>query len=162
MYFNQYRLISGTDKPIVHLFHSTQVYEVQMKQESPPAWTQEAYRPPCIEYSFCCPTWVPPPHPDLAGGVPWSGTPWAGYPPILTWPGGVPDQGTPPGQATPQAGYPPILTWPGGVPDQGTPCQGTPPTGYPPAGYPPQLDLAVYTPPPAGPGRVPPWLDLAG
>ena len=38
----------------------------------------------------CCPTWVPP-HPDL-GGVPYLGTPWAGYPP---W------------QGTPWAGYPP-------------------------------------------------------
>ena len=35
--------------------------ESWLKQESPPAWTQEAYRPPCSEYSFCCPTWVPPP-----------------------------------------------------------------------------------------------------
>ena len=37
------------------------------KQERSPAWTQEAYRPPCREYSFCCPIWVPPPpRPDLA------------------------------------------------------------------------------------------------
>ena len=26
---------------------------------------QEAYRPPCSDYSFCCPNWVPP----------WQGTP---------------------------------------------------------------------------------------
>ena len=32
-----------------------------LKQESPPAWTQEAYRPPCSEYSFC---------PGRGGGVP--------------------------------------------------------------------------------------------
>ena len=67
---------------------------------------QEAYRPLCIEYSFCCPTWVPPPpHPDLAvgGGVPDPSHPPAGYPP---W------QGTPPswtwqGTPSPWAGYPP-------------------------------------------------------
>ena len=68
------------------------------EQESPPAWTQEAYRPPCSEYSFCCPTWVPP---------------QPGYSPP-SWPGqgGVPDQGTPlarvpPGQSTPPARVPP-------------------------------------------------------
>ena len=54
-------------------FCKTKQLEVLMlpsiKQESPPAWTQEAYRPPCSEYSFCCPNWVtPPPRPDLAGG----------------------------------------------------------------------------------------------
>ena len=30
-------------------------------QESPPAWTQEAYRPLCSEYSFCCPILADPP-----------------------------------------------------------------------------------------------------
>ena len=101
------------------------------QQESPPAWTQEAYRMPCIEYSFCCPTWVLPPHADLAmGGGTWPGSPLAGYPPWLDL-----------------AGYSPNLTWSGGVPDQGTPP--------PPSRVPPQLDLAGY-PPPAGPGRVPP------
>ena len=36
------------------------------EQESPPAWTQEAYRPPCSEYSFCCPILAdPPPPPQL-------------------------------------------------------------------------------------------------
>ena len=63
-------------------------------QESPSAWTQEAYRPPCNKYSLCCPNWVPPPpHPDQAGGgVPWLGT--------------LPGQGTPPDRVPP-AGYPP-------------------------------------------------------
>ena len=56
----------------------------RIQQESPPAWTQEAYRPPCSEYSFCCPTRVPP------RGVPDPGTPpgGSGYPPGGgTWPG---------------------------------------------------------------------------
>ena len=61
------------------------------KQERPPAWTQEAYRPPYIKYSICCPI--------LGGGTPsltgvphlWLGRgyliphPWPGYSPILTW-----------------------------------------------------------------------------
>ena len=72
-------------------------------QESLPAWTQEAYRPPCSEYSFCCPNWVPP----------WQGT-HVGYP--LSWPGhggtlhGYPPAGYTPQQVPPQldlAGYPP-------------------------------------------------------
>ena len=36
----------------VHLF---------LQQESPPAWTQEAYHLPCSEYSFCCPILAAPP-----------------------------------------------------------------------------------------------------
>ena len=74
-------------------------------QESPPAWTQEAYRPPCSKYSLCCPNWVPLP----------------GYPPILTWLGGT-LPGFPLGRVPPQAGYPPPpagyspLAGPGRVP----------------------------------------------
>ena len=115
-----------------------------VQQESPPAWTQEAYRPPCSEYSFCCPTWVPPPP--------------AGYPPpILTWLGGgtwpgyppPPGQGTPPSwpgrggyltRVPPRPGYPPHPDLAGG----GT-WPGTPPARVPP---PPRLDLAGYPPPP--------------
>ena len=102
--------------------------------------------PPCSEYSFCCPNWVPPPQ---------QGTP------ILTWlGGGVPRLGWVPYLGTPQAGYPPPgLTW--GVPylgalawnpppGQGTPWQDTPPAGYPHPGP------GRVPPPPAGPGRVPP------
>ena len=37
---------------------------------------QEAYRPPCSDYSFCCPNWVPP-----RQGTPLPGYPPAGYPP---------------------------------------------------------------------------------
>ena len=73
------------------------------KQESPPAWTQEAYRPPCSKYSICCPNWVPP----LAGYPPpgyplswpgWGGT-WPGYPPA-----GYPLPGYLPARVPPLAG----------------------------------------------------------
>ena len=98
----------------------------QVQQESPPAWTQEAYRPPCSEYSFCCPTWVPPP-----GGYLDLGTPWGG---LGTPPGGVPRPGYPPGGEVPDPGTPP-----GGYPDLGggVPDPGTPPGGYPDLGTPP-------------------------
>ena len=104
-------------------------------QESPPAWTQETYRLPCSEYSFCYPTSVPPLL--VQRGVPYLGTPPAGYPPgrvppILTW-GTLP--GYPPRQGTP------VLTWLGGtLPGYpfrqgtpwsdlvGSPWQGTPPS----------------------------------
>ena len=72
-------------------------------QESPPAWTQEAYHPPCSDYSFCCPNWVPPPSwPGPGGTLP-------GYPPSKVPPSGVPPwAGYPPaGYPTPPAGYPP-------------------------------------------------------
>ena len=139
------------------------------KQESPPAWTQEAYRPPCSKYSLCCPNWVPP-RPDLAGGVPWlgtppgrvplrQGTPWVGYPS----PAGYPPAGLPPGRVSPgrvpPAGYPlgrvpPNRVPPGRVP----PRQGTPQAGYPSlAGYPPSRVTPLAGYPPAGyPSRVPP------
>ena len=74
------------------------------KQESPPAWTQEAYRPLCSKYSLCCPNWVPP-----RGGT-------------RTPPGGVP--GPPkgvPGQVPPGGGYP--------DPPRGGTQSGTPPGG---------------------------------
>ena len=61
------------------------------EQETPPAWTQEAYRPPCSEYSFCCPNWVSP----------------GRAPPVLTWMRGVP---------TPLARVPPSWTWQGTPP----------------------------------------------
>ena len=69
---------------------------------------QEAYRPPCSEYSFCCPNWVLP-RPDLAwgGGI----TPGPGQD------GGVPCQGegTLPGGQDRGAGYPPssVRLWQG-------------------------------------------------
>ena len=88
-----------------------------MRQESPPAWTQEAYRPLCSKYSLCCPNWVSPP----ARVPPSQGTPQPGYPP---WPG------YPPARVPLQPGYP--------LPPLGP--------GYPPARIPPQLDLAGYPP----------------
>ena len=116
------------------------------KQESPPVWMQEAYHPPCSEYSFCCPNWVPP-HPlSWPGwGVPYLGTPLAGYPQQGT---PHPDLagGTPPGY--PRQGNSP--SWLGGQ-YLGTPSR-VPPWVGSPSRVPP---LAGY-PPPAGPGRVPP------
>ena len=106
------------------------------RQESP-AWTQEAYRPPCSEYSFCCPNWV------LTGRAP---------PHILTWPGGYPGGGyptwLPPWQGTPQQGTP--LSWPWGVPCQGVPYVGTPWQGTP------AVLTWQGTPLLSWPGRVPP------
>ena len=101
-----------------------------MEQESPPAWTQEAYRPPCSEYSFCCPTWVPP-----GGGGP--GTPPGGVPSqvpprgVRVPPGGGGGPGTPGGVRGGGSRYPP------GVPSQ-VPWGGYP-VRYPPggSGYPP-------------------------
>ena len=64
------------------------------KQESPPAWTQEAYRPPCSEYSFCCPI--------LADAPQLTDPPLAHWPPPdwVSWL-------TPPGWLTPQLTDPP-------------------------------------------------------
>ena len=41
----------ATSQPVDYIHQSPSKQEL----ESPPAWTQEAYRPPCSEYSFCCP-----------------------------------------------------------------------------------------------------------
>ena len=58
--------------------------QTHVKQGSPPAWTQEAYRPPHSDHSFCCPNLVPSPGrvPPQAGYPP-AGYPLAGYPPTL-------------------------------------------------------------------------------
>ena len=83
----------------------------KLQQESPLAWTQEAYRPPCNEYSFCCPKWVPP----------------------LSWPG---QGGTLPGREYPTWVPPTVYPWqdtPPPPPPAGYPPQGTPPPGYPPS-----------------------------
>ena len=120
-------------------------------QESPPAWTQVAYRPPCSEYSFCCPTWVPPPggYPDPPGGYPVRYL-LGGYP--VRYPRGVrvpPQGGTQTG--TPLGGVP------GQVPPRGLPrppggTQSGTPRGVPgtPRGVPDQI------PPRGVPDRVPP------
>ena len=67
----------------------------QIKQESPPVWTQEAYRP-LHSHSKCLlfrggyygypPTWTwdgVPPYPDLGWGTPPLPGPGMGYPPYL-------------------------------------------------------------------------------
>ena len=123
-------------------------WKIRIEQESPPAWTQEAYRPPCSEYSFCCPTWVPP-----RGGTR-SGTPPGGGTQSGTPPGGYPVRYTHP----PWGGYP-VRCPPRGGTRSGTPLGGVssqvPPGGYlvryPPRGYP------VRYPPGGGyPVRYPP------
>ena len=117
---------------------SRRVHYFKCQQESPPAWTQEAYRHQRIKYSICCSIlgegtylgrgylpWDTPPPPDLAGGtyLGWEGT-YLGIPPILSRPGvptlarGIPTLGYPPsgpGQVTPShldlAGVPPPPVW---------------------------------------------------
>ena len=74
-------------------------------QESPPTRTQEAYCPPCSDYSFCCPNWVPPP-PDLAGGVPYLGNLPVRVPPQAAYP-------SPSGRVPPDRVPPPGWTWKG-------------------------------------------------
>ena len=87
-----------------------------IKQESPPAWTQEAYCPPCIEHSFCCPNWVPPQQGTPLSWPGWGELPYLGTPQQSTpLAGYLPWQGTPPGRVPPQAGYPPPAG-PGRVP----------------------------------------------
>ena len=105
---------------------------------------QEAYRLPCSEYSFCCPNWVPPPHPDLAGGVPCQGVPYLGTP--HTGPGGYPARGYPtwvPPIPHPDLGTPPH-PGPGGYPAMGVPCLGTPHPGL--GGYPAKGIAYLHTP----------------
>ena len=143
------------------------------KQESPPAWTQEAYRPPCSKYSFCCPTRVPPPHQGLAWYPPGGGGWWvprSGFP--SSGPGWVPPYqdlagGTLLGGGTQfrvrvplcqdLARYPPTPPPPPHLDLTGWyPARGKPRSGYPPP--------VGYLPPGPGPGRVPPpptqvWTD---
>ena len=94
-------------------------------QESPPAWTQEAYRPPCSEYSFCCPILADPP------------PSWLTHPPPAGWPTNPPPLGWPPGWLTPPlAGWPPPR-----LTDPPSPTHlwlADPPPGWPPpADWPP-------------------------
>ena len=132
-----------------------------IKQESPPAWTQGAYRLRRIKYSICFPKWgnpwvphlgYPPPPSQVQRGV--GGTPQPGLmgvpPDQVQWGvGGTPWQasGYTPGQVQwgiPKVGYPLGRGTPGqvwwGVPlQQGVPpsqvWQGVPKVGYPPAGW---------------------------
>ena len=112
---------------------------------------QEAYRPPCSEYSFCCPTWVPPP--DL-GGVPDQGTPPARVPP---WPGYPPQPGYPPGQGTPPPGYPPGWTWQGTPPPPSWTWLGTPPAAPWHSGKCCKALWDMGTPPPPGVNKLTKW-----
>ena len=127
------------------------VCENIIKQERPPAWTQEAYRLRRIKYSICYPKWgaLPqqgyPAQPGLMGGT-WGGVPpgWGTPTGLMGW--GVPEVGTP-GRGTtyqvlmgvpkvwypcPQpGGVPPYQVWWGtwgGVPPS-RPGWGTPPSG---------------------------------
>ena len=112
---------------------------IHRQQVSSPAWTQEAYRPPLIKYSMCCP---------VPGGTP--GTP-------SSWPG----RGSTPGWVPPGWGTPhPDLAQGRGVPQGGCPLAGVFPSCLDLAGVPPELDLTGILP---WPGGVPPSrLDLAG
>ena len=120
----------------------------RQKLESPPAWTQEAYRPLCSKYSLCCPNWVPP------GGYPVRYPP-GGYPDP---PGGVPSQVPPRGGVPgPPRGYPVRYPrggtrsgTPGGVPRPPPPGGGTR-SGTPPGGYPVRYPPGGYPDPPSPP-----------
>ena len=68
--------------------HATQERRLKLKQESPPAWTQEAYRLSHIKYSISCPIpggtlsldgRISPLSPSLVS-VPWYPQPGLGYP----------------------------------------------------------------------------------
>ena len=112
-----------------------------LKQESPPAWTQEAYRPPRRKCSLC--RWRGVPHLGIVGGthpVMVGGTPsshgggysiqsWWGYS-IQSWWGYLP----PSTIQTWLKGYPTIQTWPGYPPHHPYLAGGYP--GYPPPSRP--------------------------
>ena len=71
-----------------HKIMNDKQYIHTIKQESPPAWKQEAYRPPHIKYSICCPILGGEgvPHPWLGGySIPGYPHPGVGYPPEGTW-----------------------------------------------------------------------------
>ena len=155
IHFRRPPLPSTLHSPNVRQIHEHSCIKPVKQQESPPAWTQEAYRPLCSKYSLCCPNWVPPP----GGGYPVRYTPpgGSGYPP---WGGyWVP----PPGPGTPPGGYP------GGVPDRVPPLGGRggtwTPVRYPSRGgpgTPPGGGTRSGTPPGGGyPDPPPPplWTD---
>ena len=122
-------------------------------QESPPAWTQEAYRPRRIKYSICCPV--------LGGGGRGGCYPiTVGYPSSSTpsLPGVTPPQ-VPPIRGTflsDLAGVTPPLSDLAGVPP--------PPLHWTWPAYPPVWTWPGYPPPPwSDLARVPPSpLNLAG
>ena len=139
--------------------NNTKHFEVKplRKQESPPAWTQEAYRLPCSDYSFCCPILADPPPPT---GWTWPSPPPAGPDPPL--PAG-PDPPPPTGWTWPHLASwtwlplpagpdpPPGWTWP--------PCQ-LDLTPRPPSwteDWPPPLAELRTDPPPCG--QTESWMD---
>ena len=111
------------------------------EQESPPAWTQEAYRPPRSKYTLCCSCWGVPRVGTPAGGRGTLGgcPPAGGYPrqapPARGYPSWVPPaRGTPGGRPLPGGGYPRwVPPARRGVPQAGAPLSG-PWMGYPPPG----------------------------
>ena len=124
--------------PNMKLLDDPVVLNTEIKQESPPAWTQEAYRPRRIKYYS------------------------VGYPPCRGTPLARSDRGYP-RWGSPQLGYPLV-----GVPPIRVPPSQVPPAQnwlrYPPPGpgwgTPPHLDLAQVSPSP-GPGWGTSRLDLA-
>ena len=88
-----------------------------IKQESPPVWTQEAYRPRRIKYY---PRWGSPPHWGAPSQVQRGVVPKVGYP-LLGYPPARSDRGT-------QGGVPPMARSDGGylrwdTPIEVPPCQ---------------------------------------
>ena len=114
---------SGRFKIRVFLFWiKIRLIRPQHKQESPPAWTQEAYRPWHIKYyrRGVHPPFRVPPRPGLKGGVTQGGVPPCWVPPRPS-PTGATQGGEPPrpglmGRGVPMVGYPsrqgtPHWTW---------------------------------------------------
>ena len=131
----------------IHFKSYSNYAQAANQQESPPAWTQEAYQPQCNKHSICCPilgsTYLGQgaptlgyPPPDLAGGgtycgryLPWPGGTYLGWG-VPTLAGGYLPWGTP------------ILTCPGGYLPWGSPIWTWP--GYP---HPVWTDWKHYLPP---------------
>ena len=141
---------------------------INNKQESPPAWTQEAYRPPCSKCSLC---WWGRGYPiQSRGGYPiqswWGGTlgtptiqNWLGKYPIQSWWGGGYPGYPPPSR--PGMGHPPPSDLGWGIPPPSDLGCGTP-TIIPGMGYPPHHQTWDGVPPTIRPGMgyPPPPSDL--
>ena len=111
-------------------------------QESPPAWTQEAHRPPRSKSSLCC-------------SVSW----WRGGYPIQPWMGGGIPSSLGLGVPHPVLEGVPYLVLDGGVPQGTPPSAGRAPPSIPGMGYlhhPPHPDLGWGTPHPDLVWGIPP------